>query len=139
MAWMFIQTLSATLRTSVFFVVLYMPSANRNSSREVCRYCEVQRINRLVFVDILSEVSDILKLDLSKCSGHAADGASSMQGHHKGFSALMSKESPKQVHAWCYARVLNLVLADTTQSLGADHCLHSRMILLFFFACHTKG
>lgn len=68
------------------------------------------------FVNMLSEVADNLKLDLSKCTGHATDGASNMQGHYKGFSAFMSKESPNQVHVWCYAHVLNLVLADNTIS-----------------------
>lgn len=37
-----------------------------------------------------------------------------MQGKYKGFSTLLSEEAPNQVHIWCYAHVLNLVLTDTT-------------------------
>ncbi|XP_063077402.1 uncharacterized protein LOC134467457 [Engraulis encrasicolus] len=40
-----------------------------------------------------------------------------MQGTYKGFSALLSEEAPNQIHVWCYAHVLNLVLADTTGSV----------------------
>ncbi len=43
--------------------------------------------------------------------------ASNMQGQYKGFSALMTSQSPTHVHVWCYAHVLNLVLADTTQTV----------------------
>lgn len=38
-----------------------------------------------------------------------------MQGHYKGFATLLSSKAPNQVHVWCYAHVLNLVLADTTE------------------------
>lgn len=42
------------------------------------------------FVNMLSEVANKLKLDLSKCIEHATGGASHMQRHYK--------ESPNQVH-----------------------------------------
>lgn len=40
-----------------------------------------------------------------------------MKGRYKGFSALMTSQSPTHVHVWCYAHVLNLVLAETTQNV----------------------
>lgn len=61
------------------------------------------------FVQLLTDVVDKLKLDMSKCIGNATDGASNMQGKYKGFSTLLSSKSPNQVHVWCYAHVLNLV------------------------------
>lgn len=67
------------------------------------------------FVQLLTEVFQHLKLDGSMCIGNATDGASTMQGQYKGFSALLATQSPTHVHVWCYAHVLNLVLADTTQ------------------------
>ncbi len=69
------------------------------------------------FVDLLSEVLEWLKLDKDMCIGNATDGASNMKGQYKGFSALMTSQSPTHVHVWCYAHVLNLVLADTTQTV----------------------
>lgn len=51
------------------------------------------------------------------CIGNATDGASNMQSQYKGFSALMTSQSSTHVHVWCYAHVLNLVLADTTQTV----------------------
>ena len=50
------------------------------------------------------------------CIANATDGASNMQGQYKGFPALMTSQSPNHVHVWCYAHVLNLVLAETTQT-----------------------
>lgn len=44
-------------------------------------------------------------------------GASNMQGQYKGFSSLMTAQSPTHVHVWCYAHVLNLVLCETTQAV----------------------
>uniref|UniRef100_A0A3B3S3W6 HAT C-terminal dimerisation domain-containing protein n=1 Tax=Paramormyrops kingsleyae TaxID=1676925 RepID=A0A3B3S3W6_9TELE len=67
------------------------------------------------FVDLLKEVLEHLKLDSSLCIGNATDGASNMQGHYRGFSALLASQSPNHVHVWCYSHVLNLVLSDTTQ------------------------
>lgn len=69
------------------------------------------------FVNLLSEVLEHLKLDTGMCIGNATDGASNMQGRYKGFSALMTSQSPTHVHVWCYAHVLNLVLAETTQTV----------------------
>ena len=46
-----------------------------------------------------------------------------MKRHYKGFSALLSIHSPNQLHVWCYAHVLNLVLADTTQKVIASATL----------------
>ncbi|CAH0547091.1 unnamed protein product [Brassicogethes aeneus] len=53
-------------------------------------------------------------IDMKNCIGSATDGASNMQGQYKGFSAYMEKNFNGQVHVWCYAHVLNLVMADTT-------------------------
>lgn len=67
------------------------------------------------FVDLLLGVLDNLGLSKTMRIGNATDGASNMQGKYKGFSTLMSAQSPNHVHVCCYAHVLNLVLADTTQ------------------------
>lgn len=56
-------------------------------------------------------------VDLAMCIGNATDGASNMQGQNKGFSALMTSQSPTHVHVWCYANVLNLVFTNTTQTV----------------------
>ncbi|KAJ8366427.1 hypothetical protein AAFF_G00355810 [Aldrovandia affinis] len=77
------------------------------------------------FVDLLSEVLDRLKLDKAMCIGNSTDGASNMQGQYRGFSALMASQSPTHVHVWCYAHVLNLVLADTTGSVLESGSLFS--------------
>ena len=62
------------------------------------------------FVDLLTKVMDKLKLDMAWCIGSATDGASNMQAPCKGFSSLLSSQSPNHVHVWCSAHVLNLVL-----------------------------
>ena len=67
------------------------------------------------FVQLLSDVLDGLNLDKSLCIGNATDGAANMQGRYRGFSSLLSSQSPHHVHVWCYSHVLNLVLSDTTE------------------------
>ena len=62
---------------------------------------------------------------MSKCVGNSTDGVSNMQGQYRGFSALLSMHSPNQVHVWCYARVLNLVLANTTEVVLSSATLFS--------------
>ncbi|KAL0202645.1 hypothetical protein M9458_000663, partial [Cirrhinus mrigala] len=92
------------------------------------------------FVNIVSELAEKLNLDLTKCIGHATDGASNMQGQYKGFSTQMSKVSPNQVHVWCYAHVLNLVLADTTQTVIESGSLFTVLndIAVFFRESHKR-
>ncbi|XP_059901454.1 uncharacterized protein LOC132452716 [Gadus macrocephalus] len=67
------------------------------------------------FVQLLSDVLDGLNLDKSLCIGNATDGAANMQGRYRGFSSLLSSQSPHHVHVWCYSHVLNLVLSDTIE------------------------
>lgn len=51
---------------------------------------------------------------MKNCIGTSTDGVANMQGTYKGFSAWLSK-----VHVWCYAHVLNLVMAETTSVVTA--------------------
>lgn len=63
---------------------------------------------------------ETMNLDVKQCIGNSTDGASNMQGQYNGFSALLSEKSPTQVHVWCYAHILNLVLAtDCVLSSGS--------------------
>ncbi|KAK0154533.1 Zinc finger MYM-type protein 1 [Merluccius polli] len=66
------------------------------------------------FVQLLKETLAKVDIDIRNCVGNFTDGTANMQGQYKGFSTLLSSESPNQVHIWCYAHVLNLVLGDTT-------------------------
>lgn len=64
--------------------------------------------------DLLCKVLEDMNLDVTKCIGSSTDGASNMRGQYKGFSTWLNKESPDQIHVWCYAHVLNLVMIDTS-------------------------
>lgn len=68
------------------------------------------------FVELLKKTLPQVDIELRNCVGNSTDGATNMQGQYKGFSALLSPESPNQVPIWCYAHVLNLVLGDTTSA-----------------------
>ncbi len=82
------------------------------------------------FVQVLTDALERMKLDLSSCISNSTDGAASMQGKYKGFIALLSAKSPNQVHVWCYAHVLNLVLADTTESGSLFSLLNNTAVFL---------
>ncbi|XP_025202913.1 zinc finger MYM-type protein 6-like [Melanaphis sacchari] len=66
------------------------------------------------FVDILMKLLKDLNIDPNKCVGNSTDGASNMQGKYNGFNKKLSEATKGQVHIWCYAHVLNLVMCDTT-------------------------
>ena len=86
-------------------------------------------------MDLLSGVLENLNPVKAMCIGNSTDGAFKMQGQYKGFSALMTSQSPIHVHVWCYAHVLNLVLANTTQIVIESVSLFS---LLNYIAVFIK-
>ncbi|CAH2282096.1 zinc finger MYM-type 1-like [Pelobates cultripes] len=85
-----------------------------------CKSSTGQNLFKLVL-----EVLKSCKLDITKCIGSSMDGAANMPGQYNGFSSWMSPESPGQDHIWCYAHILNLVLADTTKVVVASASLFS--------------
>lgn len=77
------------------------------------------------FVKMVKDSLENVGLDLQKCIGNTTDGAANMQGKYKGFSTLLSAESPQHVHTWCYAHVLNLVLTAPLELLcQVVHCFY---------------
>lgn len=76
-------------------------------------------MRRTVIVVLLNgaEPQDVLQtmnIDIKKCVGNSTDGAANMQGQYKGFDKYLKDASPEQIHVWCYAHVLNLVMLETT-------------------------
>lgn len=65
--------------------------------------------------ELVSNELSKLNIDIKKCIGNSTDGAVNMQGQYNGFSKWLSEDSPKQLHVWCHAHVLNLVISDITQ------------------------
>ena len=56
-----------------------------------------------------------------------------MQGQYRGFSTFLSEQSPNHIHVWCYAHILNLVLADTTGSVVESASLFLLLNDIAFF------
>lgn len=76
-------------------------------------------------MELLKTTLAKVDIELRNFVGNSTDGAANMQGQYKGFSALLASESPNQVHIWCYAHVLNLVLGDTTSAVIESASLFS--------------
>lgn len=76
-----------------------------------------------------------MKPDLQNYVGNSANGAVNMQEQYNGFSRLLSMEVPMQIHFWCHAHVLNLVLAEGTGVVVASVSLFTLLndIAVFFF------
>lgn len=85
------------------------------------------------FLNLLKHTLESCGIDMKNCIGNATDGAANMQGTYKWFSAWLSKESPGQVHVWCYAHVLNLVMAETTSVVIAAASLFTLLNDIAFF------
>lgn len=70
--------------------------------------------------ELFKEKISECNINIEYCVGNATDGAANMQGHYNGFTKWLSDAAPHQIHVWCYAHVLNLVLSDTTQTTTAS-------------------
>lgn len=68
------------------------------------------------FVELLLNVLKTANIDILNCVGNSTDGAANMQGQYRGFSAKLSETGATQLHIWCYAHVLNLVICDVTEN-----------------------
>ena len=86
------------------------------------------------FLNLLKQTLESCGIEMKNYIGNSTNGAANMQGTYKGFSAWLSKESPGQVHAWCYARVLNLVMSETTSVVIATASLFNLLndVAVFF-------
>lgn len=65
--------------------------------------------------ELVCDVLESMEIEVTNCVGNSTDGASNMQGQYNGFSTWLSKKAPGQIHVWCYAHVLNLVMMDVTK------------------------
>lgn len=92
------------------------------------------------FADLTKNLLSKMGIDIRQCAGNATDGAANMQGEYRGFSALLSDHAPGQVHVWCYAHILNLVLADTTGVVIESASLFSLLndIAVFLRESHQR-
>ncbi|KAG8177445.1 hypothetical protein JTE90_008629 [Oedothorax gibbosus] len=63
----------------------------------------------------LKETLNSLGIDIKKCVANSFDGAANMSGQYKGVKARLEEESPNNIHTWCYAHSLNLVMTDAMQ------------------------
>ncbi|VVC35166.1 Hypothetical protein CINCED_3A012115, partial [Cinara cedri] len=54
------------------------------------------------------------------CVGDSTDEAANIQGDYRGFSVQLSNVAKIQIHIWCYAHFLNLVIGDVTLEYSMD-------------------
>ena len=81
-------------------------------------------------VDLMKQTLEKMDIGIKQCVGNATDREANMQGQYRGFTALLTEESPNQVTIWCYSHVLNLVLTDTTRCVVASESLFSLLMTL---------
>lgn len=95
-------------------VVRYVNS--KGVQEKLLSVVNIQKSTGKSFADMLANILNENDLNVKKCVGNATDGAANMQGQFNGFSAWLEKLSPNQVHIWCYAHILNLVVIESTKS-----------------------
>jgi hypothetical protein len=74
--------------------------------------------------DLLRITLNSMNVNLKNCIADAFDGAANMNGQYQGVQAKLKEVSPRHMHTWCYAHILNLVLQQTT--------LYSVTVISFF-------
>ena len=124
------ETLATEIRDAEMFSIQIDTTQDINVVDQcsiIIRYAKDRVYERLISLvncisttgeDLCNLICEQLKnnnIDISKCIGNCTDGASNMQGAYEGFNAWLNKVSPGQIHTWCYANVLNLIIADITQ------------------------
>jgi hypothetical protein len=67
-------------------------------------------------VELLLNVLKTANIDILNCVGNSTDRAANMLGQYRGFSAKLSEMGATQLHVWCYAHVLNLLICDITKN-----------------------
>lgn len=65
------------------------------------------------FDGILMKLLKDLNTDPNKCVGNSCHGACTCKNNKTDFSKKLSEATKEQVHIWCFAHVLNLVMCDT--------------------------
>ncbi|KAL4142015.1 hypothetical protein QTP88_004547 [Uroleucon formosanum] len=107
-------TIAENIRKVPFFTIQI-----DSTTQDVNVHDQLAIIIRFTTDDINEKLLAIIDY-VKNCIGSSTDGASNMRGQYNGFSSWLSKESPEQVHVWCYAHVLKLVMIDTTQTKGMN-------------------
>ncbi|XP_008178665.1 zinc finger MYM-type protein 1-like [Acyrthosiphon pisum] len=106
-------TIAENIRKAPFFTIQI------DFTQDINVHDQLAIIIRFVTDDIDEKLLAIIDCksgkDVKNCIGSSTDGASNMRGQYNGFSSCLNKESPEQVHVWCYAHILDLVMIDTTQ------------------------
>lgn len=64
---------------------------------------------------VVCELLEKSGLDLNKCVGNSTDGDANMRGEYNGFTYYLKKAVPDQIHVWCHAHSLNLVMTDVSK------------------------
>jgi len=64
--------------------------------------------------DLLRITLNSMNVNLKNCIADAFDGVTNMNGQYQGVQAKLKEVSPRHIHTWCYAHILNLVLQQTT-------------------------
>lgn len=57
----------------------------------------------------------LANINNKNCIGNATDGTANMQGQYNSFNTWLHEEAGTQLHTWCYAHFLNLVMMDITE------------------------
>lgn len=84
--------------------------------------------------DLLRITLNSMNINLKNCIADAFDGAANMNGQNQGVQAKLKEVSPRHIHTWCYAHILNLVLQQTIFILCDSYFIfwtYARIICVF--------
>jgi len=124
------NSISEDIKRAQFFSIQIDSTQDINVHDQLCviiRYVTNEVNERLLAVvkstsgtgeslyNTVYKLLEVSGLDINNCIGSSTDGASNMRGEYNGFSAWLNKKVPEQIHVWCHAHVLNLVMSDTTK------------------------
>ncbi len=89
-------------------------------------------VKLILNISIQRKILKELKLPFSKIVAQCYDGASNMNGRHKGLATRVSQENPMAIYTHCYNHQLNLALestccdiAEVRNAVGTSKVIHN--------------
>ena len=114
-------------------ILRYMPTEGKIPKERLFSVVQCKSSTAMIIKEQICENLRDTGLDLKYLIGNSTDGAANMQGTYNGFSSHLSLVVPEQIHIWCYAHILNLVMVDTTSKIIEISNLFSLLNLIAAF------
>ena len=127
------STQDISVADQMTIILRYMPTEGKIPKERLFSVVQCKSSTGMIIKEQICENLRNTGIDLKYLIWNSTDGAANMQGTYNGFSSHLSLVVPEQIHIWCYAHILNLVMVDTTSKIIEVSNLFSLLNLIAAF------